>query len=297
MRFNQGDIIMAEKLQQIEISKIFVLNPRERNKQIADEIRENIENVGLKRPITVTKKAEPQDGFEYDLVCGQGRLEAYIANNQKTIPAVVLNVNEEDALIMSLVENIARKNYHPFELFKSVKKLHDNGYTTAEISDKTGLNRDYMGQIIRLIDRGEERLLNAVETNKIPLRVAMQIVESPESEIRNVLQDAYEQNIIRGNKIPQIQKILELRKHQGKAFRNYTSPKRLTPQDLSKIYEQEINRKMLLVRKANKVESTLIFVTECFRRLLNDNNFMNLLKAENLEKLPQFILEKVNKDG
>ena len=54
---------------------------------------------------------------------------------------------------------------------------------------------------------------------------------------------------------------------------------------------------MLLVRKANKVERTLIFVTECFRRLLNDNNFMNLLKAENLEKLPQFILEKVNKDG
>lgn len=297
MCFNQGDLIMAEKLQQIEISKIFILNPRERNKQIAKEIKENIENVGLKRPITITRKSEPIDGYEYDLVCGQGRLEAYIANNQSTIPAIVLDVSEEDALIMSLVENIARKNYQPCELFKSVKKLKDHGYNSTEIAAKTGLNKDYMGQIMKLLDRGEERLLNAVEANKIPLNVAIQIAESPESEVRNVLQDAYEQNIIRGNKLPQIQKLLEVRKHSGKAIRSMQSHKKLTPLDLSKIYEQEINRKMLLVRKANKVESTLIFVTECFRRLLKDNNFMNLLKAESLEKLPQFILEKVNRDG
>lgn len=53
---------------------------------------------------------------------------------------------------------------------------------------------------------------------------------------------------------------------------------------------------MLLIRKADKVESTLIFVTESFRKLLTDTNFSNLLKAENLEKVPQFILEKVNPD-
>ena len=114
---------MTGKVQNIEISKIYILNPRERNKQIAGEIKKNIEDVGLKRPITITRKAEPIDGYEYDLVCGQGRLEAYIANNQTSIPAVIIDANEEDALIMSLVENIARKNYQPFELFKSVKVI------------------------------------------------------------------------------------------------------------------------------------------------------------------------------
>ena len=53
---------------------------------------------------------------------------------------------------------------------------------------------------------------------------------------------------------------------------------------------------MLLIRKADKVESTLIFLTESFRNLLNNQNFINLLKAENLEKVPQFISEKVNQD-
>ncbi|MEI3582127.1 MAG: plasmid partitioning protein RepB C-terminal domain-containing protein [Alphaproteobacteria bacterium] len=288
---------MNKQLYDIEISKIFILNPRERNKQIAGEIRKNIEDVGLKRPITITRKQFPQDGYEYDLVCGQGRLEAYIANNQKTIPAIVVEASEEDALIMSLVENIARKNYQPFELFKNVKKLHDYGYSAEEIANKTGLGKEYMRQIIKLLDRGEERLLNAVENNKIPLNVALQIVETPDSEIQRVLQEAYEQGIIKGNKLNQIQKIIEVRKRSGKNFRSGSrTHKPLSPADLNKIYEQEINRKMLLIRKADKVESTLIFLTESFRNLLNNQNFINLLKAENLEKVPQFISEKVNQD-
>lgn len=288
---------MNKQLYDIEISKIFILNPRERNKQIAGEIRKNIEDVGLKRPITITRKQFPQDGYEYDLVCGQGRLEAYIANNQKTIPAIIIDVNEEDALVMSLVENIARKNYSPYELFKNVKKLHKLGYSPTDISEKIGMGKEYMTHIIKLIDRGEERLLNAVENNKIPLNVALQIVETPDSEIQRVLQEAYEQGIIKGNKLNQIQKIIEIRKRSGKNFRPGTrAHKPLSPADLNKIYEQEINKKMLLIRKADKVESTLIFLIESFRKLLNDVNFTNLLKAEHLEKVPQFISEKVNPD-
>ena len=124
--------------------------------------------------------------------------------------------------------------------------------------------------------------------------MAIQIIETPESEIQNVLQDAYEQNIIRGNKLPQIQKLLEIRKRDGKNMRIHKSPKRLSPTDLSKIYEQEIERKNLLIRKANRVESALIFVIGSFKKLLHDDNFINLLKAENLDKVPQFISEKVN---
>lgn len=147
------------------------------------------------------------------------RLEAYIANNQKTIPAIIIDVNEEDALVMSLVENIARKNYSPYELFKNVKKLHKLGYSPTDISEKIGMGKEYMTHIIKLIDRGEERLLNAVENNKIPLNVALQIVETPDSEIQRVLQEAYEQGIIKGNKLNQIQKIIEIRKRSGKNFR------------------------------------------------------------------------------
>lgn len=60
--------------------------------------------------------------------------------------------------------------------------------------------------MLKLQDRGEERLINAVETNKVPLNVAIQIIETPDSEMQSLLQDAYEQNLIRGNKIGQIKK-------------------------------------------------------------------------------------------
>ena len=284
---------MNRELRNVEINKIFVLNPRERNKQIAKEIRQNIEDVGLKRPITISKKAVPQDGYEYDLVCGQGRLEAYMAKNQTTIPAIIVDANEEDSLIMSLVENIARKNYQPYELFKNVKQLRDNGYNSNEIAEKTGLGKDYINQMLKLQDRGEERLINAVETNKVPLNVAIQIIETPDSEMQSLLQDAYEQNLIRGNKIGQIKKIIEQRKKSGKGLRSRAHQhKPLSPADLNKIYEQEISKKRLLIRKADKVESTLIFLIESFKKLLADSNFANLLKAENLEKLPQFISGK-----
>lgn len=64
-----------------------------------------------------------------------------MAKNQTTIPAIIVDANEEDSLIMSLVENIARKNYQPYELFKNVKQLRDNGYNSNEIAEKQDWER------------------------------------------------------------------------------------------------------------------------------------------------------------
>lgn len=61
----------------IPTDRIRVLNPRVRNRRHFEEIVENIARVGLKRPITVSRRAGT-DLEEYDLVCGQGRLEAFV---------------------------------------------------------------------------------------------------------------------------------------------------------------------------------------------------------------------------
>lgn len=176
-----------KELQMIETSKIFVLNPRDRNELIRREIMQNIEEVGLKRPITVCKKEKPVDGYEYDLVCGQGRLEVYLANGEKEIPAIVTDVSQEDALIMSLVENIARRHYNPAELLQGIKRLKDHGYTTQEISEKTGLSKEYTAQISVLLDKGETRLIDAVEKQKIPINTAIKIAQASDAEIRDIL--------------------------------------------------------------------------------------------------------------
>ena len=56
----------------IPTDRITVLNPSVRNKKIFMEIISNIAELGLKKPITVTRR-EDDDGPRYDLVCGQGR--------------------------------------------------------------------------------------------------------------------------------------------------------------------------------------------------------------------------------
>lgn len=82
---------MNEKnIEWIPIAEIRVVNPRSRNKIKFQLIVSSIEAVGLKRPITVSRRAlDPEDGTRYDLACGQGRMEAMIALGQNTIPALV----------------------------------------------------------------------------------------------------------------------------------------------------------------------------------------------------------------
>ena len=57
-------------------------------------------------PITVSLRENEPAGPKYDLVCGQGRMEAFIALGHLEIPAIVVEISKEERLIRSLVENM-----------------------------------------------------------------------------------------------------------------------------------------------------------------------------------------------
>jgi len=76
---------------------------------VFDEIVGNIRSIGLKKPITVTPRPGPDGSERYLLVCGEGRMKAFRSLGETNIPALVVNVSDEDAFIMSLAENIARR--------------------------------------------------------------------------------------------------------------------------------------------------------------------------------------------
>lgn len=114
-------------IEMIPIHQIQVLNPRTRNRRQYREIVANIEKIGLKRPITVSRREQPEEGVAYDLVCGQGRLEAYQMLGRTEIPAIIVAAQEEDCLVMSLVENIARRQHPAIELMREIENLHQRG--------------------------------------------------------------------------------------------------------------------------------------------------------------------------
>lgn len=99
----------SSNLQMIPIDKIEVLNPRDRNGRIFDDIVGNIKNIGLKKPITVTPRKDGDGREKFLLICGEGRLKAFKSLGETTIPAMVVDVSDEDGFIMSLAENIARR--------------------------------------------------------------------------------------------------------------------------------------------------------------------------------------------
>jgi len=110
----------------IPIDHISVVNPRVRNKKVFREIVENISEIGLKRPVTVARRDTPE-GPRYDLVCGQGRLEAFRRLGQSRIPALVVDADSEDCLVMSLVENLARRQHRAIELLHDIRRLGEQG--------------------------------------------------------------------------------------------------------------------------------------------------------------------------
>src|SRR6185295_11800749 len=159
----------------VPIAAVTVLNPRSRNKRVFQELVSSIAHLGLKKPITV---AERTDGSGYDLVCGQGRLEAFVSLGETEIPAVVIQASHEDCFVMSLVENLARRNHSPLDLMRSIGELRKRGYTISQIAAKTDFSDEYVHAICFLLEHGEERLLAAVDRGMIPPAVATEIARA-----------------------------------------------------------------------------------------------------------------------
>ena len=94
------------------------------------------------------------------------------ALGQDEIPAIVIEASEEDCLVMSLVENIARRQHRQIELVQEIGNLRERGYSESEIARKTDLDAKYVRGLLRLLEHGEERLIHAVETGELPITVA-----------------------------------------------------------------------------------------------------------------------------
>ena len=286
----------APEVKMIPIEQINVLNPRSRNKLVFQGIVSNISNIGLKRPITVALRSQPIDGKSYDLVCGEGRLNAYIALGQAEIPAIVNHATREECFLMSLVENVARRMQSPVELLREITTLKARGYNTTEIAKKIDLAKSYVAGICHLLENGEERLLAAVEKGRVPVSVAMQISDADEAGIQQALCDAYEDKTLRGRKLLAVRRLIEQRKTNGKGRK--TSAHKQTgglpsAESLVSVYRQEADRQKFLVKKARLTENRLIFVVSALKKLFRDENFLTLLRAEGLETLPEYLAQKI----
>lgn len=280
----------------VPISDIRVINPRSRNKRVFGELVSSIAHLGLKKPITVSRR----NGNGFDLVCGQGRLEAFVALGQNAIPAIIIEASEEDCFVMSLVENLARRHHSSIELVSEIGNLKKRGYSMAQIAAKIDFSTEYVYAICYLLDNGEQRLLEAVEKGLIPHSIAMEICKAKDGDVQQALAEAYEANAIPGNQVLAIRKIIEQRNLLGKGKHSKgvrAQAKRVTSGALVRAFRKEADRQKLLVKKAGLAQSRLVFVVNALRMLLAEASFVKLLRTEELHTLPRPIAERVKGTG
>jgi len=286
--------VKSNDVRLIPIEAIRILNPRFRDKRRFEKIVQSIRNLGLKKPIRVSPRSE--DGEGYDLVCGQGRIEAFVALGHKEIPALVVETSNEDRLLMSLVENMARRFPHPTDLIHEIERLKAEGHSHTAIGKKLDLYDSFISGLVSLNQAGEERLLDEAIRGRIPLGVAIEISKAENVEMQRELLKAYESKQLNHASIRSVRRLIEQRRFLGKkrGAKNRTKVPQTTADGMVNAYRKESQRQKLMVRKAGICEAKLIFLVTAFKRLFRDDNFVNLLRAEDLHSMPKCLSDKID---
>ncbi len=116
--------------------------------ELAGSIREN----GVIQPIAVRPL---DDGYE--LISGERRLKAASMAGLETIPAITMDVTDEEQLRLSLVENIQREDLDPIERAQAYRRLMDEfEFTQEELSGKVGKKRSSIANTVRLLTLPQE---------------------------------------------------------------------------------------------------------------------------------------------
>ena len=278
----------------VPIERVEVLNSRDRNMKVFEEIGENIRTIGLKKPITVTERDGADGKPAFLLVCGEGRLNAFRLLGETHIPALVVNVSDEDAFIMSLAENIARRGHRPLEILADIELLLAREYTIDDIIKNTGLSQKYMRDIVFLLEKGEERLIEAVQHGTIPLTTALEIAraKNDDDDLGDMLEEAYKTGQLKGHQITDAKRLIEKRREKGpKSAARPKLPN--SAHSLVKTYQKEVARQHKMVLKAEHAQQQLLLVVQGLKSLFADENFVTLLRAEGLDSLPKYLADRV----
>jgi len=113
-----------------------------------EELVSSVKEKGVIQPVLVRGK-----GDHYELIAGERRLRAAKALGHKEIPVVVRDVEDADALELSLIENIQREELNPIEEAKAYKRLMDEfSFTQEEIARAVGKDRATVANSVRLLN-------------------------------------------------------------------------------------------------------------------------------------------------
>lgn len=153
-----------------------------------NELAESIKNYGMLQPLLVQKN----DSF-YEIIAGERRWRAAKAAGLKEVPAVLKEYSKQEAMEISLIENVQRADLNPIEEALGYRQLIDEfGLTQEEIAVRVAKSRTAITNTMRLlkldeqiqnmlvqgvITSGHARALLSLEDTQMQLKAAKEILD------------------------------------------------------------------------------------------------------------------------
>ncbi len=172
----------GNSLRNLPLSKI-IPNPNQPRKyfdeQAFSELVSSVKEHGLVQPIVVR-----MIGSLYELVVGERRWRAAKEAGLKTIPAIVRNTSDVEALEIALIENVQRQDLNPLEEAAAYYHLiEDFGFTQEQLAERVGKQRSTIANIIRLL-KLPEAVKSFVAEGKISVGHSKALLSLPGEEAR-----------------------------------------------------------------------------------------------------------------
>lgn len=277
-------LMTQRRFERIPIEQIKVINSRKRDDEQFKLNVQSIQSIGMQMPVRVNDKFLEASGF-YELICGEGRVNAHIELKLATIEAEIVTCSRKQAYLESLVENIARGAPGTMEFAREIKRLHDEGWDFDAIAKVACKSSEYIKKYITLVECGEDRLIYGVERGFFPISFALNVAQSNGPDLQNILMDAFDQGLINSNNLTRARKLINRRIHSAESGKlrnpeNYTM--RMLTNDISQATESKNN----FVRQAKEKEGKLFLLLDGINTLWRDTTFLALAREENLIDRP-----------
>jgi ParB family transcriptional regulator, chromosome partitioning protein len=285
-------LMKDRRYEMVPVELIVVLNSRDREQdKFADNVR-SIQDVGLLKPVLLNERFFKSSG-KYELVCGEGRLIAHQRLQKAEIAAEIIDCDRKQAYLISLIENIARVPPGTMWFATEVKRMKDAGMTLGEIAKIVGRSENHVASCITLLEKGEERLLRGVDQGVFPMTFAMEVAESNEAQTQNLLMDAFDTGLVSTSNLRRVRQIIKERLVRLGIDRKSDAPEAdskaatYTVVDLKRDIAKISRDKESFVREATTKERRLVTLTEGLKELRSTKEFLDLLKSEGLDEVPE----------
>lgn len=148
-------------------------NPRKRFDEAAlAELAASIRRQGVLQPIGVRPVA---DTGRFEIIFGERRYRASLMAEQAEIPAIVLDVSDEEAQEMAVTENLQREDVSPMEEANAYQKLIENGrHDVPSLAVQFGKSENYIRTRLKFLSLIPE-IAELLEADELTVGVAGEI--------------------------------------------------------------------------------------------------------------------------